>query len=241
LTETVSVLYTQKYERRILKLIDVPKSVTGLFDELVARGEEIKNTCKKLSFGGNKKTIDPQAYEAWKTSCLTLLRSTFGTSSPHYDSFSNLKFFDYYNSTLIYLGILQSAKDDIRKGYFYHKDLMLSVNIFISFLARARTFEEHGHSERALGLLGAIALEALRKLAESKRVSMKKTDKVGQMAAELLTDGVLNQEYADKLMDLERFLESGQTELPSSEFSAWNAWLQKFIYENLGSQIVIVN
>jgi hypothetical protein len=222
-------------------MIDVPKSVIGLFDELTARGEEIKNTCKKLSFSGNKKSVDPQTYEAWKTSCLTLLRSTFGTSSPHYDSFSNLKFFDYYNSTLIYLGILQSAKDDIRKGYFYHKDLMLSVNIFVSFLARARTYEERGYSERALGLLGAIAVEALRKLAESKRITIKKMEKTGQMAAELLATGVLNQESTDKLMDMERFLENGRSETTPSDFSSWNAWLQKFIYDNLGSQIVIVN
>jgi hypothetical protein len=222
-------------------MIDVPRSVIGLFDELIARGEEIKNTCKKLSFSGNKKAVDPQAYEAWKTSCLTLLRSTFGTSSPHYDSFSNLKFFDYYNSTLIYLGILQSAKDDINKGYFYHKDLMLSVNIFISFLSRARTYEERGHSERALGLLGAIALEALRKLAESKRITIKKSEKVGQTAAELLSTGILNQESTDKLMEMERFLEYGQAAAVASDFTAWNAWLQKFIYDNLGSQIVIAN
>jgi hypothetical protein len=239
LTESVSVTYFEKAEESIM--IDVPKSVIGLFDELVLRGEEIKNTCKKLSFGGNKKTVDPQTFEAWKTSCLTLLRSTFGTSSPHYDSFSNLKFFDYYNSTLIYLGILQSAKDDVSKGYFYHKDLMLSVNICISFLALARKFEERGHSERAIGLLGAVAMEALRKLVENKRVQAKNTEKVGQMASELLSAGVLNQESADKLMDLERFLEFGQVEFPPSDFPSWNSWLQKFIYESLGSRIVIVN
>jgi hypothetical protein len=222
-------------------LIDVPKSVSGLFDELIARGEEIKNTCKRLSFGGNKKSIDPQAYEAWKTSCLTLLRSTFGTSSPHYDSFSNLKFFDYYNSTLIYLGILQSAKDDIEKGYFYHKDLMLSVHICISFLARARIYEERGQTERALGVLGAVAMEALRKLAESKKIILKKAEKTGAMTQELLSIGVVNQEAADKLMDLERFLEYGQADLQQGNLQVWNAWLQRFIYDNLGSQIVIVN
>ncbi len=222
-------------------MIDVPKGVLGLFDELCARGEEIKNTCKKLSFGGNKKSIDPQAYEAWKTSCLTLLRSTFGTSSPHYDSFSNLKFFDYYNSTLIYLGILQSAKDDIKKGYFYHKDLMLSVNIFISFLARARVYQEAGNMERALGVLETVAMEALRKLAESRRIVSKKSDNVGAMASDLLSAGVLNQETVDKLMELDRFLDLRPETPEKSDFSMWNAWFQKFIYDNLGSQIVIVN
>ncbi len=117
-------------------MVDVPKNVIALFDELIGRGELIKEACKKIYFAGSKKAIDVQSFEAWRTSCLTLLKSTFGTSSPHYDSFTSLKFFDHYNSTLLFLGILQGARDDLRKGYFYHKDLMLSVNIFNSFLLR---------------------------------------------------------------------------------------------------------
>lgn len=221
-------------------MIDVPKRIVGLFEELLARGEEIKNTCKKLSFSGNKKTIDPQTYETWKTSCLTLLRSTFGTSSPHYDSFSNVKFFDYYNSTLIYLGILQSARDDVQKGYFYHKDLMLSVNIFTSFLAKAKLYEEKGKREKALALIETVAFESLRKLAESKRLSLSHGDSLSSSGQELVASASLNQEAGDKIAELEKYLrQSGSSS--ADDFTAWNTWLQKFIYENLGSQIVILN
>ncbi len=219
-------------------MIDVPKRIIGLFEELIARGEEIKNTCKKLSFSANKKTIDPQAYETWKTSCLTLLRSTFGTSSPHYDSFSNVKFFDYYNSTLIYLGILQSAKDDVQKGYFYHKDLMLSVNIFTSFLSRAKAYEDKGAHEKALALLETVAFESLKKLAESRRFSLTRGDSLSSSAKELVESGSMSQEAADKISELEAFLSKGS---PSQDLPTWNAWLSRFIYENLGSQIVILN
>jgi hypothetical protein len=221
-------------------LIDVPKKVIGLFDELISRGEEIKNTCKKLSFSGNKKTIDPQTYEAWKTSCLTLLRSTFGTSSPHYDSFANLKFFDFYNSTLIYMGILQSAREDVLKGYFYHKDLMLSVNIFASFLGRAKSFEENGRREKALAILETVAQEALKKLAESKRIPLPAWCGIAEILNHLTSADALSEEIRQKIGEFERYLDVGATGTPQ-EFTTWNAWLQKFIYENLGSQIVILN
>ncbi len=122
-------------------MADVTKNVIALFDELITQGERIKESCRKLYFAGGKKSIDAQGFEAWRTSCLTLLRSTFGKSSPHCDSFLNLKFFDHYNSTILYLGILQGAREDIRRGYFYHKDLMLSVNVLSAFLDLAERFD----------------------------------------------------------------------------------------------------
>jgi hypothetical protein len=220
-------------------MLDVPKKVQALFDELIARGEEIKDVCKKLSFSGNKKSVDPQTYEAWKMSCLTLLRSTFGTSSPHYDSFANLKFFDYYNSTLIYLGILQSAREDIKKGYFYHKDLMLSVNIFASFLMKAKAYEEAGKHEKAMGILEAVLNESLGKLSESKRSSP--SQKVGGKSFdEIIEACALGQEQSERLKALERFLRDGILN-EGEDFDFWNTWLQKFLYENLGSQILILN
>ncbi len=130
-------------------MFDVAGKVIGLFDDLISRGEQIKDACKKMYFGGAKKGVDVQAFEAWRTSCLTLLRSTFGTSSPHCNSFNNTKFFDHYNSTLLYLGILQGAREDLRRGYFYHKDLMLSINIFNSFLSRAKLSAEKGEMGKA--------------------------------------------------------------------------------------------
>ena len=137
-------------------MVDIPKKVISLFDELIERGEQIKESCKKMYFAGAKKSIDAQVFEAWRTSCLTLLRSTFGSSSPHCDSFANIKFFDYYNSTMLFLGILQGARDDLRKGYFYHKDLMLSVNIFNSFLGRASSLVEKGEIQKAAGILESV-------------------------------------------------------------------------------------
>jgi hypothetical protein len=220
-------------------MVDVPRRVLALFDELIARGELIKDICKKIYFSGGKKTIDVQAFEAWRTSCLTLLRSTFGTSSPHYDSFINLKFFDHYNSTLLYLGILQGARDDIKGGYFYHKDLMLSVNIFNSFLSRAGDLSRAGEMTKALGLLETVTREALKKLAETQGCANGAPDDVMGFADALSRSGILPVETRDAFGSLCAY--TSGADAANGSFEEWLSWVQKFLYEYLGSRIVIVN
>jgi hypothetical protein len=223
-------------------MVDVPNNVISLFDDLIGRGEQIKGACRKMYFTGTKKAIDEQVFEAWRTSCLTLLRSTFGTSSPHYDSFINLKFFDYYNSTLLYLGILQGAKEDLRKGYFYNKDLMLSVNIFSSFLARSNAYWECGERQRALGILESVLNETLRKLMESHGLPVSQPEAADGMVDSLSRANVISRETHERLVDLRAIVAKpcDDAEKPF-DFDACNAWVQKFIYDHLGIRIIIEN
>ncbi len=223
-------------------MVDVQKNVIPLFEELIARGELIKDACKKLYFSGVKKAIDTQSFEAWRTSCLTLLRSTFGTSSPHYDSFVNLKFFDHYNSTLLYLGILQGAREDIRRGYFYHKDLMLSVNVFNAFLDRASLFARKGELEKAAGILEAVIAEALRKLADAQGLAPDALSGIPEAAESLFRAGALQAEPRDRIRKLSDFVHGkGAGSCDAKCLSAWHDWVHAFVYEHLGSRIVIVN
>ena len=221
-------------------MVDIPKKVISLFDELIARGEQIKESCKKMYFTGAKKAIDAQVFEAWRTSCLTLLRSTFGPSSPHCDSFANLKFFDYYNSTLLFLGIMQGARDDLRKGYFYHKDLMLSVNILNSFLARSSSFLEKGEIGKAAGLLEAVICESVRKLAEARGQALEPAGNLPCSADALLRAGAITRETQEKLVSFHEFITGTGTQEPAA-FRAWLAWGQAFLYDHLGAKIVIIN
>jgi hypothetical protein len=223
-------------------MVDVAKNVTCLFDELLTQGETIKAACKKLYFSGVKKAIDAQGFEAWRTSCLTLLRSTFGTSSPHYDSFINLKFFDYYNSTLLYLGILQAAREDILKGYFYHKDLMLSVNVFNAFLLHALHFADEGEYEKAAGILESVVSEALRKLAESRGLASEIPSGIPEAAEALFRAGALKEEPRDGIRKLSDIVHARSVFGRDRKcFSRWHDWVHRFVYEHLGSRIVIVN
>jgi len=221
-------------------MVDIPEKVISLFDELIARGEAIKESCKKMYFAGAKKAIDAQVFEAWRTSCLTLLRSTFGSSSPHYDSFSNVKFFDYYNSTLLFLGILQGARDDLRKGYFYHKDLMLSVNVLNSFLARSSAFLEKGEIGKAAGILEAVICESVRKLAEAQGQVLDPAGSLPCSADALQRAGIITRETREKLVAFQGFITDATIQEPVT-FRSWLTWGHAFLYDHLSTKIVIVN
>ncbi len=223
-------------------MADVSQRVISLFDDLISQGEKIKKACKTVYFSGGKKAVDAQAFEAWRTSCLTLLRSTFGTSSPHYDSFINLKFFDHYNSTLLYLGILQGARDDLSKGYFYHKDLMLSVNIFNAFLADSLDFHHKGQIAKAHGLLESVLRAALRKLSEAHGIVAEQPFDEKRAAATIARAHVIPAEVAAGIGNICDYLRAAASpDAPGEGFAECQSWTQKFLYEFLGSRIVIVN
>jgi hypothetical protein len=213
-----------------------------MFDELIARGEEIKKTCKGLYFSGSKKKISAEAFEAWKINSLSLLKSTFGASSPHYDNFTRLKFFDHYNSTQIYLGILKGAREDLRCGYFFHKDLMLSVNIYHSLISRARQIAGKGDAIKAAAVLETALLEVLAKICENKRVSYQQEDRIEDLASRLVTVGAIGEMIHRTIVEKQLLL-NGST-APESRLGALSdfaAWLQEFLNDYLGSQIMILN
>jgi len=223
-------------------MADILEQVVSLFDDLIAQGERMRDACRKMYFTGAKKAIDIQAFTAWCTSCLTLLRSTFGTSSPHHDAFVNVKFFDHYNSTLLYLGILQGAREDLRKGYFYHKDLMLSVNIFNSFLAHALEFRARGETDKAVGILESVVNDALRKLAESHGLVSHPPDGIIGVAEALARSSAISEEARESISALRHYLGANGDDLKETgSFEKWHGWTQKFLYEYLGARIVIVN
>jgi hypothetical protein len=219
--------------------VDATGRVVKLFDELLAEGEAIKQTCKKLYFSGQKKEVSPEVFTEWKTKCLSLLKSTFGSSSPQFDSFSNAKFFDYYNATQVFLGILKAASSDVRKGYFYHKDLMLSVNIYDSLLARARQQIENDQLRKAEAILEAVLQEVLGKICHNKKIPFERDDAVATLADVLLKTETIPESVRDELVALQQQLQ--RKNIKAEELTATTEWILSFLNEYLGGQILILN
>jgi type III secretion system FlhB-like substrate exporter len=119
---------------------------------------------------------------------------------------------------------------------------MLSVNIFNSFLSRALLFAEKGESQKALGVLETVLCEALRKLAETRGISLDQTCSMLKAADALHKADAIPESTRDSIAELQAFLAAGPSEKrEGGDFSAWHGWAQKFLYEHLGSKIVIVN
>lgn len=218
------------------------KMVVDLYDNLISEGEEIKRICKRLYFAGNKKTIDGEFFESWKMNCLSLLKSTFGSSSPYYDSFANYKFFDYYNSIQIFLGILKGARKDVEKGYFFHKDLMLSVNIHASLIKRAREHITGGDYAKARVILETTLLEILGKICENKSIGYNEKDTLKLFAQTLHERRLIPESSKQKLEELEEEF-GNKTSEPTGkkDLEAVCSWILNFLNDYLGSQILILN
>ena len=219
--------------------MDVTARVVRLFDELIAEGESIKQSCKKLYFSGQKRAVSPEMFAEWKTKCLSLLKSTFGSSSPQYDNFVNAKFFDYYNATQVFLGVLKAASQDLQKGYFFHKDLMLSVNIYDSLLNRVQMHIQKGRLQKAEAILETVLRELLNKVCLNKRVPVAQKHTIGDLAQDLLKAEAIPEAVRDELVGLHKqFTRSKFTE---DELNAATDWVLNFLNEYLGGQILILN
>jgi hypothetical protein len=220
--------------------MNATSKVVELFGELIAEGEDIKQTCKKLYFAGQKKAISPEIFEEWKTKCLSLLKSTFGSSSPQFDNFANAKFFDYYNSTQIFLGILKAARADLQKGYFFHKDLMLSVNIYDSLLSRARRYIDNDEISKAEAIIEVVINEVLIKICNNKNIPFAQEDTIESLSDTLVRAEAISDTARDHLLQLHELFHRS-TRTGSAELMAAIDWILSFLNEFLGGQILILN
>jgi hypothetical protein len=222
-----------------LTVNDTTGRVVRLFDELIEQGESIKLACKKLYFSGQKRNISPETFAEWKTKCLSLLKSTFGSSSPQFDNFINAKFFDYYNATQVFLGILKAASSDLQKGYFFHKDLMLSVNIYDSLLNRVRRHIQEGRLRKAEAVLEAVLQEVLGKICSNKKITCDPRQNIEVLAETLFKAEVISVSVRDRLAGLyRRLLEPGASR---EELNTATEWMLGFLNDYLGAQILILN
>ncbi len=221
--------------------MNATSKVVSLFDELISEGEKIKQTCKSQYFSGQKKQISPEVFEEWRTKCLSLLKSTFGSSSPQYDNFAAAKFFDYYNSTLVYLGILKGAKADLNKGYFFHKDLMLSVNIYDSLLTRVRLHIEKAELFKARIILEAVLHEVLKKICENKKLPYQEDEALQSLAGILVRAEVIPQPVGKHLAEIHDLFTHNERDPDRRELESATSWILSFLNEFLGAQILILN
>ena len=220
--------------------MNATNKVVELFDELIAGGEKIKLACKKMYFSGQKKAISPENFEEWRTKCLSLLRSTFGSSSPQFDNFANTKFFDYYNSTQIFLGILKAARADLQKGYFFHKDLMLSVNIYDSLLSRAARYIDNDEIAKAEAVVEVVLNEVLIKICSNKKIPFAQEDTIESLADTLVRAELIPETAKDHLLQLHTLFRRS-TRTSGAELIAAIEWILSFLNEFLGGQILILN
>ena len=142
----------------------------------------------------------------------------------------------------IFLGILKGARNDVEKGYFFHKDLMLSVNIHASLIKRARECIGRGETDKARVILETTLLEILAKICENKHIGYKEDDTLRSFAQCLFDRRLIPGSMKSKLEALADELGGDDRDAPGKkDLEATCSWILNFLNDYLGSQILILN
>ena len=138
------------------------ESIIRRFEELIERGKSLHNFNNSLEWYAT--------LHKWELSCINILEKTFGKESLHCLSFK--RYLNYANpQATVYDGIacLESAKEEVEKGFLYKIEHLVSADLFDSILEHAEYLLSKGHKDPA-AILGRVVIEkTLKQIAERER------------------------------------------------------------------------
>jgi hypothetical protein len=112
-------------------------------------------------------SVESGWYSRWAASSQNLIGLVFGKQSDHYEHITSaIKKFDGYDSTFrITLGVLLSADEEWRKGFYGDIDTKISGEIFGDFIKLAKEALSQGNKDVAAVLACAALEDALKRYA----------------------------------------------------------------------------
>ena len=152
-----------------------------LHDTFLRRFSELEQSFQKLPYHSSAysgRWVSNGAWHQWATSAVSLIRASFGESSPHFKNFTKL-----YEScsgkedhVAGLMSVFLSAKDDFTNGYVFNVDLRVSGEVFGNFILLARTAMGEGHKDIAAVLACAALEDALKRFGISQGLDIAEKD-----------------------------------------------------------------
>lgn len=103
----------------------------------------------------------------WGTSCLHILKITFGDKSDYYINFAhNFKYFPSHHNVKPAIGIMKAAFDDYSRGLVVDIREEIAGEIFQDFLGLAKRALEEGNKDVAAVLACSALEDALKRYAQ---------------------------------------------------------------------------
>ena len=141
------------------------ESVIRRFEELIRRGKSLRGFGSSLEWYA--------ALHKWELGCINILEKTFGKESYHCLSFK--RYVEYNNpKATVYDGIacMESAKEEVEKGFLYKIERLVSTDLFDSILEHAEYLLSKGHKDPA-AILGRVVIEkTLKEIAERETIEL---------------------------------------------------------------------
>ncbi len=150
-------------------------SIKQRFEELITRGKNLP------SFKVTEYEEWIGEFHRWELSCLNILEKIFGKESDHYVSFKNSR--KMYEHLWIINGIacLESAKEEVEKGFLYKIEHLISADLFDSVLEHAEYLVSKGHKDPA-AILGRVVIEkTLKQIAERETIELPENVKLSKI------------------------------------------------------------
>jgi len=155
---------------------------------ILQRFEELIDTGKGLSPAGNDIQWTAR-FHRWELSSLNILRRTFGKESDHYLGFKQYLTFGNRQAWIEYgTSCLESAKEEIEKGFLYRIEHLISADFFDSVLEHAEYLLSKRHKDPS-AILGRVVIEkTLKQIADREAVAIPERPKLSKIN-ELLWKG----------------------------------------------------
>lgn len=210
-------------------------------DQLIALGEEVKQTRYSHSGGGivyfGDDGVKGELSYQWGVSCLNLLERVFGRESPYYVKFEALySDFGNYSPVVRALGIIRAAREDIAKGALFEVRRLVEAEVFDDFLGQAEALLESGYIAPAAVVAGCVLEDGLRKLCLHQGIVLGPKPKLDQMNSELAKKGIytkLVQKRITLLADIRNRAAHGDwTDLKRSDVEDMTNKVRSFMEEH---------
>ena len=146
-----------------------------LNETFLRRFKELDESFGDLSYKqGPYESVPDDTWQQWGTSAQSLIRASFGESSPHYTNFvkSYEKCHGLKRRVKTLHSIFLSAKEDFEGGYVFNIELTISGEIFGDFVLLAREALANGHKKVAAVIACAALEDTLKRFALINRLEV---------------------------------------------------------------------
>src|ERR687886_179718 len=150
-------------------------------DRLIAKGVDVLATREYREQLGW--FVDHSAAVEWQSQALSFLTTLVGNAHVYTTRFYERTFPTAAPSSIeAGQGILRAVKEDLQEGVLLTGIRnLVSAEIFSDFLDMAKHLHESGYKDPAASLTGAVLEDGLRRIAQSKNVTVKQTDNLNSL------------------------------------------------------------
>ena len=151
-------------------------------DRLIAKGVDVLAT-REYREALRSEFVNYSAAVEWQSQTLSFLTTLVGNAHVYTTRFYERTFPTAAPSSIeAGQGILRAVKEDLQEGVLLTGIRnLVSAEIFSDFLDMAKHLHESGYKDPAASLTGAVLEDGLRRIAQSKNVTVKQTDNLNSL------------------------------------------------------------